>query len=172
MLYTYAWVNHNQNPAAALACLNESIELSNEGLSTSTEIPALGMNAILRARAGDTTGALQRLRDAIIAARYNGDLGMISEPIDDGIIVFFECDDAPTAAALVGATTQGFLAPIKMDAHGKLIGLDDTIEQIRTTLSIDDFEAVANHGAKMSLDELIAFVLDAIDHHLSDLTGN
>jgi hypothetical protein len=130
------------------------------------------MNAILRARAGDTTGALKRLRDAVLAARYNGDLGMVSEPTDDGIIVFFKCDDPTTAAALIGATTRGFLAPIKMAVHGRLIGLDDTIEQVRNALSNDDFEAAVARGAKMSLDELIAFTLDALDHHLNDATDN
>jgi predicted ATPase len=167
-LFAWAWVVQARDPTTALEYLRESIEYSRDGASTSTQIPALGMSAILRARAGDALGALTDLREACVAARYNGDLGMVNAPTDDGIIVFYHCDELDVAAALIGVTSSGFLAPFNIGAHGRLIGLDDTIELVRTALGEHDFESAYARGALMSLDELIRFELDAIDRVLTD----
>jgi hypothetical protein len=168
-LFCCAWVVQTRNPTTALEYLSESIAYSRDGASTSTQIPALGMSAILRARAGDPVGALTDLREACVAARYNGDLGMVNAPTDNGIIVFSECEELEAAAVLIGVTTRGFLTPFNVGAHGRLIGLDDTIEHVRAALGAADYESACSRGAVMSLDELIRFELDTIDHVLNDL---
>ena len=148
---------------------DEAIRLVHAGAAATVYVPALTSSALLRSRAGDSTLALQRLRESIQRAHHEADVGFVMGSVVGAAIVFEALGRREAAAGLAGVVTLGKLSRLNVSVASAQMGLPDAVARLRSDLGDDAYDAASAHGAAMDLDEVVAFVVSSIDAALARL---
>ncbi len=154
----------NDDPAYAMSQLTEAIALYEAGAADSLLAPALMDVGVLRAAAGDVTGASAAMRASLQSAVRNGDGPKARDAVVASTVVLArrrECGEA--AAALAGAchgAVLGQIPPTFARIHEARIAA--AAAQVEHELGADVYQAAFQRGAAMTYDEIIAFTLDRL----------
>jgi hypothetical protein len=161
--HAMAWAYQRDEPAVALAAAEQSIELHRRGLAKGGAAAGLfGLAGGLRFRVGDHNGALELLREAVVAARDMGARPQLSAALDWSLSPLVRVGRPAPAATLVGALTRGALAdvgnfPLVAEVRAR------TLERIRVELGEDSTDRLVAEGAAMSYDEIINYALQHLE---------
>ncbi len=111
---------------------------------------------------GDPNGALELLREAVVAARDLGARPQLSATLDWSLSPLVRVGRPEPAAMLVGALTRGALAdvgnfPLVAAARAR------TLERVRAELGNDSTDRLVAEGATMTYDEIINYALQHLE---------
>ena len=149
-------------PSDALAFADESIALSRAGASGAALGHVLAIRAQLEARAGHGASAVADLQEAIIYSHDKGDQVMVMAAIDRGVSVLASLGEFDAAAAFVGIATTGATAILSITPRPERADREDLIAAIRSTLGTADYDAAAERGARMSIDDAVTYALTTL----------
>ena len=158
-LHAMTWAYQRDEPAVALAAAEECIALHRVGLAQGGATAGLlAMAGGLRLRAGDPNGALELLREAVLAARDLGARPQLSATLDWSLSPLVKVGRPESAATLVGALTRGALADV---GNFPLVAATRarTLERVRTELGDAAADRLLAEGAALTYDEIIEYAL-------------
>jgi hypothetical protein len=128
-------------------------------------LQALGKLAPLRARRGEHSIALEALSEAVIGAHDTGQGVITAILLNYGVSVAAELDAWEFAATLGAAVTSSMLsAAERTDRQAAL-------DQARTHLGPDRYDAAVATGTAMSHEELVEYTLGELDRLLAENTA-
>ena len=158
-LHAKAWAYQRDEPAVALAAAEQWMELYRTGLAKGGS--AAGMFSLaggLRFRTGDSDGALELLRAAVVLARDLGARPQLAAALDWSLSPLVKVGRPESAATLVGALTRGALADV---GNFPLVAAtrDRTLERVGAELGDDTTDRLVAEGAAMTYDEIINYAL-------------
>jgi predicted ATPase/class 3 adenylate cyclase len=172
-LAMYGWSYWNLEPTDALRALEESVELTRQGASDSAVDTALGRIAPLRARLGDSLGALTALREV---TQHVYDTG--NHPIFIGVLIWgasalTRLSEFELAAEFAGAA-QG---PLSALFGGFASGPDAeefeaACREVREQLGQEAFDAATARGAALAYEEAVEHVLEQIAVLIAEREAN
>jgi len=159
------------DPEAGLAAFEDSIRLMRDGAGDATLDSALSRVAELRAEAGDRTGALDALREALHhSVEVTGRMGL-AYTTSMSLRTFAALGAVQAAATVAGAVDRGAL-PVASIWEGKDTEVAALArERIAAALTPAEIEACAQRGASMTEDEVVAFIrgeIARLQHELDD----
>jgi hypothetical protein len=153
------------SPDEALALLEEAV---------ATNIPFGKLNLIgnaealiaqLRVRRGDTPGALEALRLSVLHLDEVGDRPQFLGTVDWAVVIFYWLKEDASVAVLAGVAIDGPLAALNnfpgVPQHG-----DSALSKVEARLGADRYRELVAHGAAMSYDDIVQFLLREIDRLL------
>jgi predicted ATPase/class 3 adenylate cyclase/tetratricopeptide (TPR) repeat protein len=161
--HAMTWAYQRDEPAVALAAAEQGIELYRAGLAKGgTAAGLVAMAGGLRFRMGDPNGALELLREAVLAARDLGGRPQLSATLDWSLGPLVKIGRPEPAATLVGALTRGALADV---GNFPLVagGRARTLERVRVELGNDSTDRLVAQGAAMTYDEIINYALQHLE---------
>ncbi len=173
-LYAYAWAWWRSRPEEALAALEESISLTEQGASDVVYADVLELLAQIRHVLGDTRGGLE----AVLTGQAHADR-VGNRPTALGIIWFAANLLAASGAydlvaTVAGITDQGPLAAIAHigDPAGQTnLEHQQAVEAARGSLGDDAYQRLADRGANMSYEQMIEWSQQAIRTHIASIAG-
>jgi hypothetical protein len=156
-----AWALQRDDPAAALAAVEEYLDLyrrfgTNRGGSTS----GLSLAGGLRARLGDDAGALEQLHEAVVLARDEGVRPQLASALDWTLNPLLRGGRPGVAATFLGALTEGALVGIGA-WPGVATARAKSLERARNLLG-DQTDTHLARGAAMSYDELVTYAIEEL----------
>jgi predicted ATPase len=157
-LYAVAWATDTEDPDTARAAYEESIALSRSGASDAAFSPCLSRVAPLRLRAGDTSGAIDALREAVMYSRDAGDRGTLAWLIPMVALVAHKTGLVDTIPVLMGISDSEVIAPT-------WAGVDEGAEvreAAAARLGALVYESGLARGASLPYDDAVAFTLEAL----------
>jgi len=160
-LYNEALTARTSN--AALAALDESIELTRRGASSVVLGFVLAHRAQLRARVGEARPALTDFREAAQVAVDKGDRLMLATVVDRGIDVFASLEHFEPAAVLASAVVHGPLAPLTTRPKPERGPRDDVVTKVRVHLGPTAFDSATALGRGLTDPELAAYINGAVE---------
>ena len=139
----------------------ESLELHRASGHRTMEAWSLHMLALVQIGSGEYAESTELAREALGIFRDAGDVGGITLILDDLASIAVAAGDAPRAGRLFGAARHLQATSGTMLANY----VDEIAEQynapsVRAALSPEDFERYAAEGARMGLDEVVAYALE------------
>jgi hypothetical protein len=149
-------------PSNALAFADESIDLSRSGASGAALGHVLAIRAQLEARAGHATSALADLEEAIGYSHDKGDQVMVMVALDRGVSILAFLQEFDAAAVFVGITTTGAAAILSITPRRERADRQDLIATIRSTLGAPAYDEATTRGARMSIDDAVAYALTTL----------
>jgi hypothetical protein len=149
----------DEAPERARSAIEESIALTRSGASDMNFTLALRQLALLDLRDGDTAGALDAVRAAIIHDHANGVRPSLAGTLLIGCELLNTLGYVDRAAVLKSALTEGALGSV---VQGHLSAQLTAAEATAPALSNEELIAFITAPA-LAYEELIAFALDAID---------
>ena len=162
-LFAFGWASWQHEPDAALAALEESVELTRNGATDTTVGPALAELARLLAKRGDLRGAFGHLQEAIAHEYQIADYSELAGALLVATIVLAEARRAEAIAVIGGFAMDGIAANFGISYQGP--ERDEQIEaqsRARAELGDDAYEAAHATGAAMSYEEIVDLVLAAL----------
>jgi len=155
--YAYGLAWWQTKPEDALATLEASLRAVHR--LDVTGCRALALVAQLRASRGRIPAALDALHEAMTIASTNGDRAASAVVVARGIRVLTSAGAEEEAAVLVGIITSGVLAGLRPLPPHEIADHDALLATLRNDLGPDRYDAAADRGARMTFDEVVAFVL-------------
>ncbi len=154
----------DENPQDALSALDEAIRLFEAGAGNVMYPPTLMISAVLRAGAGNLTGAVRAVHTVVGQAVRNGRRPDLADGVAIAALVLAGNPDSYVAAATLGGARHGLslgqIGAIYSAIHqGRY---DRALEQVATSLGHDAYTNARQHGAAMTYDEIIAYTLDQL----------
>ena len=139
----------------------EALELHRASGHRTMEAWSLHMLALLQVGTGEYVESTQHAREALAIFQDAGDVGGITLILDDLASIAVAAGDAPRGGRLYGAARHLQATSGTMLANY----VDETYEQYkapspRSALSPEDFERYVAEGARMGLDEVVAYALE------------
>ncbi len=168
------WSLKHDDEAEALAALEESIAICESGALQGTLVPSLAFVAPLRHRAGDTVGALDGLRTAILSCRETGERLSIITVLLSFVSVLTDLGEMEGPAVAAGVLQSEVFGPaasvtgFDLDEHQRCLDI------ARETLGDTRYNAVVARGASLSDEEALDRLVDELDRVLPeqrDLAG-
>jgi tetratricopeptide (TPR) repeat protein len=158
-LFALGFVLRDSDPRAALAALEESIELMRAGAFQAVLANALLVVAQIRVEAGDRAAALEALRDALQVSLEMGGVSRTT-PLVHECFVTLAGSALEAAGVLWGVVTEGgaFGYVQAMLNDRDRARQDDAIRAL-SVLGPERLEAVSARGAAMSAEAAINFAL-------------
>jgi predicted ATPase/class 3 adenylate cyclase len=153
------------DPDRALAAIDESIGLTQSGASNVVLGFVLAMRAKLRAIAGDSTGALTDLREAVASATEKTDMIVLVTGLGRGVEILARLGVDELAAVLDGFVT-GPMRPLDSLPREEWPDRDEALEQARRALGQDGFDRAVERGRAMSVEEMTTHALTELDRRL------
>jgi predicted ATPase len=161
-LHATAWALQRDDPAKALAAVEEYLDLYREyGVGIGTTSSVLALAGGLRARLGNDAGALELLHEAVIVARDHGVRPQLAAALDWSLSPLFRTGRPEVAATFLGALTDGALAdggnfPLVASNRAR------STERARSMLGDQTNHHIAR-GAAMSYDELAEYAIQELE---------
>ena len=165
-LWVFALTREADDPDAALAALDESVELTRAGASITSFGSALAHIARLRDRQGDLPGALDALQQAATHFQRVGPRTELVVVVAQLARTLSGNDHAEPAAVLAGIVSAGPLA--SMSARGTPERVARTTVAARTQLGDTAYDSAFARGAAMSYDDAFAYVRTELDRAITD----
>ena len=157
-------VQRDLDPAATLAALDESVELSQSGASDFAMSTALYTAAQLRAQAGQTIRAVAELRDAVVRDYQRGSLPSLLSTLNMGVDVLARLGFCEPAGVLLGAVIGGPMAPLvapRLPSTGGGV-TEEQVLRLRAALGSEQYDFAVACGAAMSYQDLVRYVLEEL----------
>jgi tetratricopeptide (TPR) repeat protein len=139
----------------------ESLALHRESGHRTMEAWSLHMLALVQIGDGEMIESASHAREALAIFRDAGDVGGITLILDDLASIAVAAGDPPRAGRLYGAARH------LQTTSGTVLAnyVEETYDQYnapspRSVLSPDDFDRYAAEGARMGLDEVVAYALE------------
>jgi tetratricopeptide (TPR) repeat protein len=146
------------DPEAGLAAFEESARIMGSGAGDATLDSALSRVSELRAEAGDRTGALEALADALHhSVEVTGRMGL-AYTTTFSLRTFAALGAAQAAATVAGAVERGALPGASIWEGRDADARELAASRIAAALTPAEVEACAEHGASMTEDEVVAFI--------------
>jgi hypothetical protein len=165
-LYANGWTLSLTDQLEARRACEESLRLTEHGASDIVAANCMAMLGVLSMRAGDVAGALRMARDSIAGSDAVGDRPPISGTLHTAARALVGVAEPEVIATLGGAIYAGwytFMLP-RTPVADRLSEVD--LDAARKALSPRGFDEAWEAGAAMSYEELIPFVLSALDRAL------
>jgi hypothetical protein len=132
----------------------------------------LAMRAQLRVQAGDTSGGLADLREAVLFSRDKGDTVMLTVSVDRGLVVLGRLGRWQAVAVLSGVITgEGALAAVSTMSRMEKDDRTLLINQAQAELDPAAFESGVGRGSTMAVDDVVAFVVAELGVSSVDAPG-
>jgi predicted ATPase/DNA-binding SARP family transcriptional activator len=168
-LFAIAQVKASNDPDAALSALDRCIELYEQGASArtgSTRQGSLGallyLGALILARRGDRASAIARLRRSITLLVPQGRTAELDGGFGYSIEILIALEEPDAAVVIIGAVLGGTLQNLR-DVNLPPDRTAPDVRSLRETIGVERFRACVDHGAKMSYEELITWLLSTLD---------
>jgi predicted ATPase len=159
----------DQDPLRAREAFEESLALVRQGASDVNLSLALVQLARLRMRDGDTAGAFEAVRIAVIHHHRHGDRpGLVGTLLIEADMLMAVQSYRP-AVVLIGAAISGVLSPLAAGMSVALSQLEVPLARAREALGDADCDAALAEGTALSYEALVAYALDAIDALVTDV---
>jgi predicted ATPase len=159
-------------PDQALDFVEESIALMRAGASGAVLGHVLAMRAQLRVQAGDRSGGLADLREAVLFSRDKGDTVMLTVSVDRGLVVLGRLGRWQAVAVLSGVITgEGALAAVSTMSRMEKDDRTLLINQAQVELDPAAFESWVGRGSTMAVDDVVAFVVAELGVSSVDAPG-
>ncbi len=131
-------------------------------------LQALALLARLRARRGESTTAIEVLREAIVRGHDTGQVGVVlSWVLAYGVAVAADLDAPLFAATLGAALTDGPLAG-RIYGNPALTDRQAALDHARAQLGPDGYAAAHANGVAMSYEQIVEYTLGELDRLLSE----
>ena len=147
--------------ASAQHWYRESLQLHREAGHRTMEAWSLHMLALVQIGEGEIVESADHAREALVIFRDAGDVGGITLILDDLASIAVVAGDPPRAGRLYGAARH------LQATSGTVLAnyVEETYEQFkapspRSVLSPEDFDRYVAEGARMGLDEVVAYALE------------
>ena len=154
------------DPDAALAAFNESISVGTTD-SSAHWVASLYTSALLLARRGEGPEALARLRLALQRCIERGELPQLDGGLGYSLEILTEVGELEAACVLIGAIRSGALSHFRSMSIPPERRPDKVVRRVRDELPEGVRTAANAHGAEMTYDEVVAWLLGALDDLLS-----
>ncbi len=164
MAYGFALIT--DDPAAALAALDESIALSRQGASPITFATALYLAAGMRVRTGDLPHAARDLREAFERSHRNSTRLTFYTCILWGIEILIRLDHLEQAAVFDGIASTGLTPEYRAGtgwAHPH-----PAIASARVAHGPDQYDQAFHTGALMTYDQAVGHSLRILDDVINE----
>jgi tetratricopeptide (TPR) repeat protein len=156
-----AFALQRDDPAAALAAVEEFLDL-HRAFDVGTGIAtALNVAAAIYARLGDDISALARLHDAVAVARDHGVRPQLIAALDWSLGPLLRTGRPDATATLLGALTDGALADVG-NFPNVADGRTRNLQRVRDLLG-DETDAHVARGAAMTYTELADYAMGALE---------
>jgi predicted ATPase/class 3 adenylate cyclase len=160
-----------EDPSAALAAFDESVELTHAGASSGSMTTVLAQAAPLMARAGNTPRALEALREAIVHSHEVVDRISMGQAVTRGAVTFALVGHFEPVAVLDGAmhanVTGGHILVTEQEAEEEVAAS----AQAREVLGPDEYEGLQTRGTRMSYEELVEYLIGELDGLIAQVDG-
>ena len=157
------------DPGRALAAFEECIALVEAGAGGRIVYGgALDGVGLLRASAGDPTGALQALRAAVALVRDSGNFNSFAGSLNGALPVLVQLDYPQSVAVLAGITTRGALAAVSLLSDDEQQERNQAMEAAQARLGPDAYEHALARGAAMTNDDAVTYTLKELDRVLAE----
>ena len=160
-LMAHGWALIADDPAAALAALDESIALCRQGASPNWFGTALCLAAGVRVRTGDLAHAARDLREAIERSHQNGARLTFYNCVLWGIEILIRLDHLEQAAVFDGIASTGLTAEYRAGkawAHQHA-----AIASARAAHGPSTYDQAFHTGAAMTYDQAVDYTLRVLD---------
>ena len=162
-LSSLAWSLQRSDPEAAVARLDELLEVNGDQTFSGVHCTALRSPRGLKARLGDQQEAFAMLYPAALIARDEGVRPQLGAILDWSVLAFVRTGRPDIAVVFLGILTQGVLADVSNYLLTGAYSRDDAIERLRPVIGDDgEFDALVDRGAGMSYDEVVVYVLEEL----------
>jgi tetratricopeptide (TPR) repeat protein len=159
----------DEEPARALALLEESIKLATSVDNVFVTGLALLSATSLRGRHGEPERALRAYRQAIEHWRRHGNWTQQWITLRNLIELLCRVDAHQPAAALYGATTASITAPPTYGPESQR--LDKAVAFLETAMGQTAFEAATRRGTTLTDNEVLILAVTTIDRVLAQMTA-
>ena len=168
-LFAIAQVKASTDPDGALSALDRCIELFEEGIAGragATRPGQLGallyLGALIHARRGDRPKAIAELRRSMTLLAPQGRSAELDGGFGYSIEILATLDEAEAAVVVIGAVLGGTLQSLRdVDLPPDRTAPD--VRALRDAIGVERFRACVDHGASMSYDGLITWLLATLD---------
>ena len=151
------------DPERAAAIMDESIALVRLGASGVVFGLLLAIRAVTYAEAGDHARARAHLRESIVFSTDRGDSPTVATAVDYGIQVMAALGQLDDVAVLAGAISAPQFSPLDSLPPRERTRRDEVLARTWAALGDDSYDAAFARGAAMSLDEVGAYVVRAME---------
>ncbi len=154
------------DPRAAAAALDESIELGRRGTSGGLLGFALARRSMMRVETRDLSGARRDAREAVKHGHERGDRPMLTSALECTAAVLHAVGHDEAAAVLAGALGAGVTSGVSRPLTGGLVadlGVAAALGRARETLGDQAYSDATARGAALTLDETVAYVFSVLD---------
>jgi len=165
-LMANGWALITDDPAAALAALDESIALSREGASPQSFTTALRLAALIRIRTGDLPHAARDLREAIERSHHKGYRLTFHASILSGIEILIRLDHLEQAAVFDGIASTGLTPEYR--AGREWAHQQSAIASARAALGPAQYDQAFQTGAAMTYDQAVEHTLRVFDDLINE----
>jgi predicted ATPase/class 3 adenylate cyclase len=152
----------DDDPAAAIPALEESVVLGEAGSMDAIAVPTLWFLAIARCAVGDFEGAADPLARALRRARDSGLELMLAFLVEFAVTVLAATERHEPAAVLLGALDHDVLGSMASAFVTGLESLDSSAERIRAHFDRADLHALEARGAEMDARRVVSFCIEAL----------
>jgi predicted ATPase len=157
----FALVQWRDDPEAALAALDESIDPMRSGASDALWATSFSQRALIGARS-EPFGALRDLREALVYSHGVGDQVSVVTAAHRAARILDGFGARQVVAVLIGVS-DGPFAAMSAAAKQEIEDGNALRPAIRDALGDVEFERALERGAAMSLDEIYEFSAAAVD---------
>jgi hypothetical protein len=156
ILAALGWAQLETDPPAALAALDEAIEMGGPNARHGGYAIALSMAAQLRCKSADPATAMAAVHQAIEINLDMGDRGMLVTTLERSLPVLTELGHHETTAVLGGAVTGPFArnSILPVTEHSARAS---ALDRARSALGDDAYDKARQRGASMTYDELAEY---------------
>jgi predicted ATPase len=165
------WVRIADDPAAALAILDETIALHRQGAIPHMFGTTLCLTAGIRARTGDLPHAARDLREAVERAHQNNAHLTLYTALQWAVYVLVSVGRFDDAAGFDGMASAGLTSEYR--AQPAWARIRDAIANARAAIGPDRYDAAFRTGAQMPHDQIVQHTLRILDDliHETDPTA-
>jgi tetratricopeptide (TPR) repeat protein len=163
--YVCGWAVMHDEPAAALAAFDESIELVRRGATDMLYAHVLVRAASLRAASGDQS-ALADLREAIAHAHDVGSLVTMMTVVDYGIRVLASLEHSTLGAVLAGFLDEGHVIVLNPVDGPERLAREQARAKLAADLGPHEYAAARARGAQLTYETYVDYSLREIDRIL------
>jgi tetratricopeptide (TPR) repeat protein len=166
-LFPNALANMQTDPDHALAAIDESIALTRDGASEVVLGFVLAMRATIRARRGETAGALEDLREAIVTASDKGDLIILVTALGRGAEILARVRADEPAAVLAGFVGGPMHRSDSLPREER-VDRDRALEEARAALGTAAYDAAVARGTAMSVEDVSMYAVAEVDRLVAE----
>jgi tetratricopeptide (TPR) repeat protein len=163
--FAVGWAWMFDDPARALAALDESIALTRAGANDGAYGSALAQAASLRARRGERLAAIEALREAVAYAHEVGDLMNLASALRRASAIIGELGYPHLAAVFTGITACDRLITLRMVPFPGVeqAYIESVDVRVRAELGPTAYQEATARGAAMLTPEVISYTIGELD---------